>query len=139
MNSGLNMISRQDVSKAQLIVSFKPISPCKENQMSKKYWTVTEITRLFQVDEQFIFQLEKEQIVCSTCTQKSSGRLFSDDELEKMRLAKILIEEMEVNLPGVDIIINMRQSMFDMRKQFDDILKDMARQMHELMKKTAGT
>lgn len=139
MNSGLNMISRQDVSKAQLIVSFKPISPCKENQMSKKYWTVTEITRLFQVDEQFIFQLEKEQIVCSTCTQKSSGRLFSDDELEKMRLAKILIEEMDVNLPGVDIIINMRQSMFDMRKQFDDILKDMARQMHELMKKTAGT
>ncbi len=139
MNSGLNMISRQDVSKAQLIVSFKPISPCKENQMSKKYWTVTEITRLFQVDEQFIFQLEKEQIVCSTCTQKSSGRLFSDDELEKMRLAKILIEEMDVNLPGVDIIINMRQSMFDMRKQFDDILKDMAGQMHELMKKTAGT
>lgn len=85
--------------------------------MSKKYWTVTEITRLFQVDEQFISQLEKEQIVCSTCTQKSSGRLFSDDELEKMRLAKILIEEMDVNLPGVDIIINMRQSMFDMRKQ----------------------
>lgn len=139
MNSGLYMISRQDVSEAQLIVSFKLILPCKENQMSKKYWTVTEITRLFQVDEQFISQLEKEQIVCSTCTQKSSGRLFSDDELEKMRLAKILIEEMDVNLPGVDIIINMRQSMFDMRKQFDDILKDMARQMHELMKKTAGT
>ena len=111
------MISRQDISEAKLIVSFKPISPCKENQMSKKYWTVTEITRLFQVDEQFISQLEKEQIVCSTCTQKSSGRLFSDDELEKMRLAKILIEEMDVNLPGVDIIINMRQSMFDMRKQ----------------------
>lgn len=107
--------------------------------MNKKYWTVTEITRLFHVDEQFISQLEKEQIVYSTCTQKSSGRLFSDDELEKMRLAKILIEEMDVNLPGVDIIINMRQSMFDMRKQFDDILKDMARQMHELMKKTAGT
>lgn len=139
VNSGLYMISRQDVSEAQLIVSFKPISPCKENQMNKKYWTVTEITRLFHVDEQFISQLEKEQIVCSTCTQKSSGRLFSDDELEKMRLAKILIEEMDVNLPGVDIIINMRQSMFDMRKQFDDILKDMARQMHELMKKTAGT
>jgi MerR family transcriptional regulator, heat shock protein HspR len=107
--------------------------------MSKKYWTVTEITQLFQVDEHFISQLEKEEIVCSTCTQKSSDRLFSDDELEKLRLAKILIEEMDVNLPGVDIILNMRQSMFDMRKQFDDILKDMARQMQELMKKAAGT
>jgi MerR family transcriptional regulator, heat shock protein HspR len=133
------VISRQDVSEARLIVSFKSNSPCKENQMSKKYWTVTEITRLFQVDEHFISQLEKEQIVCSTCTQKPSDRLFSDDELEKVRLAKLLIEEMDVNLPGVDVILNMRQSMFDMRKQFDDILKDMARQMQELMKKTAGT
>jgi len=107
--------------------------------MSKKYWTVTEITRLFQVDEHFISQLEKEQIVCSTCSDKSSDKLFSDDELEKLRLAKILIEEMEVNLPGVDIIINMRQSMFDMRKQFDDILKDMALQIQELIKKASDT
>jgi len=107
--------------------------------MGNKYWTVTEIAQLFQVDEKFISQLEKEQIICSTFTEKISDRLFSDDELEKLRLAKILIEEMDVNLPGVDIILNMRQSMFDMRKQFDEILKDMACQMQELMKKASGT
>jgi MerR family transcriptional regulator, heat shock protein HspR len=106
--------------------------------MSKKYWTITEITRIFQVDEHFISQLENEQIICSVYIDKSSGRLFSDDELEKLRLAKILIQEMDVNLPGVDIILNMRQSMFDMRKQFDDILKDMAGQMQSLMKKVSG-
>lgn len=107
--------------------------------MSKKYWTVTEITRLFQVDEHFISLLEKEQILCSTCSENSSDRLFSDDELEKLRLVKILVEEMDVNLPGVDIILNMRQTMFDMRKQFDEILKDMARQMSELMKKAENS
>jgi MerR family transcriptional regulator, heat shock protein HspR len=106
--------------------------------MSKKYWTITEITRIFQVDEHFISQLENEQIICSTHLEKSSERLFSNDELEKLRLAKILIQEMEVNLPGVDIIINMRQNMYDMRKQFDDILKDMAGQMQALMKKSSG-
>lgn len=106
--------------------------------MGKRYWTVTEITRLFQVDEHFISQLEKEDILCSTCTEKTSDRLFSDEELEKLRLAKILIDEMDVNLPGVDIILNMRQTMFEMRKQFDDILKDMAHQMQELMKKASG-
>lgn len=106
--------------------------------MGKRYWTVTEITRLFQVDEHFISQLEKEEILCSECTEKTSDRLFSDEELEKLRLAKILIDEMDVNLPGVDIILNMRQTMFEMRKQFDDILKDMAHQMQELMKKASG-
>jgi MerR family transcriptional regulator, heat shock protein HspR len=106
--------------------------------MSKKYWTITEITRVFQVDEHFISQLESEQIICSTYNDKSSDKLFTDDELEKLRLAKILIQEMDVNLPGVEIILHMRQSMFDMRKQFDDILKDMAGQMQSLMKKVSG-
>jgi MerR family transcriptional regulator, heat shock protein HspR len=107
--------------------------------MSKKLWTVTEIIRFFQVDEHFISQLEKEQIVCSTSSEKSSDRLFSDDEIEKLRLAKILTEEMDVNLPGVDVILHMRQNMFDMRKQFDDILKDMALHMRDMIKKTSNT
>ncbi len=106
--------------------------------MSKKYWTIKEVTRIFQVDEQFISRLEQEEIVCSVCAENPSDRLFSSEELEKLRLAKILMEEMDVNLPGVEIILNMRRNMFDMRKQFDDILMDMARQMQELMKKSTG-
>jgi MerR family transcriptional regulator, heat shock protein HspR len=134
------MIIGQSVQKlALLFCQLRQYALRKGDHMTKKFWTVAEITHLFQVDEHFISQLEKEQIVCSTYAEKSSDRLFSDDEIEKFRLAKILIEEMDVNLPGVDIILNMRQSMFDMRKQFDDILKDMAGQMRELMKKASGT
>jgi hypothetical protein len=32
-------------------------------------------------------------------------------------------------LPGVEVILRMRQMMFDMRKQFDDILEDLAAQL----------
>ena len=106
--------------------------------MSKRYWTVTEIMQIFNIDEHFISRLEKEEILCSTCSEESSDRLFSENELEKLRLAKILIEEMDVNLPGVDIILNMRHSMIEMRKQFDDILIDMARQMRDIINKTPG-
>jgi MerR family transcriptional regulator/heat shock protein HspR len=52
--------------------------------------------------------------------------VFSQKEREKLRLALLLMEEMEVNLPGVEIILRMRQTMDEMRKQFDDILEDLA-------------
>lgn len=100
----------------------------------KKLWTVAEIIQTFQVDEQFIQALEEGSIICSRCGRKRSLRRFPSEEVEKLRLAKVLIEEMEVNVPGVEVILHMRQTMIDMRRQFDDILEDLVRQIQETVK-----
>ncbi len=94
--------------------------------MTLKLWTIIDITEVFQVDEQFIINLEEEEIICATFEEGMREKCYSPEEVEKLRLAKILVEEMDVNLPGVDIILRMRQNMLEMRKQFDAILKDMA-------------
>jgi MerR family transcriptional regulator/heat shock protein HspR len=88
----------------------------------KEFWTLTEVIKFFVVDEDFLRNLEVEKILCPTCAEK--GKIFSAEELEKVRLAKILIEDMDINLPGVEVILRMRQNMFEMRKQFDTILED---------------
>lgn len=103
--------------------------------MDKIYWTITEVKEFFQVNEEFIGQLEKEQIVCAIREDASEEKIFSVDDIENLRLAKILMEEMEVNMAGVEIILHMRRNMFDMRKQFDDILEDIAHQVKDLMKR----
>ncbi len=103
--------------------------------MNKKYWTLTEIKDCFQVNEGFVTQLEKEQIVCAVHKSASEEKIFSVDDIERLRLAKILMEEMDVNMAGVEIILNMRQNMFDMRRQFDEILEDIAHQVKDLMKR----
>ena len=36
-----------------------------------------------------------------------------------------------VNIPGVEIILRMRQNMLQMKKQFDTILEDLVRQMKD--------
>jgi len=102
--------------------------------MDKGFWTVKEIVEIFEVDERFLQELEEEDILCPVCRAKPSSKVFSTSELEKIRLAKILVEEMDVNVAGVEIILRMRQMMFEMRKQFDDILEDLARQVRERMK-----
>ena len=102
--------------------------------MAKEFWSVTEVVKLFHVDENFLDELEEEEIVCPTCRKNPPTKLFSFRELENLRLAKILVEEMGVNLPGVEIILRMRNSMFEMREQFDMILEDLAKNFQETFK-----
>lgn len=99
--------------------------------MTKKYWTVSEVIEIFQMDEGTITYLEEEEIVCPQCFDDNPTKRFSAAELDKLRLVKILMEDMEVNLPGVEVILRMRQNMVQMRRQFDDILEDLAVQIKD--------
>jgi MerR family transcriptional regulator/heat shock protein HspR len=102
--------------------------------MTKEFWTVTEVVELFEVEKRFLEDLEEEEVVRPVYRDDSPVKQFSKRDLEKLRLAKILIEEMGVNLPGVDVILRMRQNMIDMRSQFDTILEDLARHVRETFK-----
>ena len=106
--------------------------------MTKKYWTVSEVIEIFEVEEHFLQELEEEEVLCPTCEEASPAKLFSEAEIEKLRLAKILTEDMGVNLPGVDIILRMRQNMINMRKQFDDILEDLAEHLRASERRRTG-
>ena len=97
--------------------------------MEKKFWTYSEVVEIFQVDERFLSELEEEEVICPACREGSPTKVFSSGDLENLRLAKILMEDMGVNLPGVEVALRMRQSMIEMRRQFDDILEDLARQI----------
>ena len=102
--------------------------------MNKEFWTVTEIIESFEIDEVFLVTLEREEIVCPACTRKAQPKLFTATDMEKIRLAKILTEEMGVNLAGVEVILRMRHNMFEMRKQFDSILEELAKNVNDTLK-----
>ena len=97
--------------------------------MEKEFWTYSEVVEIFQMEESLLYELEEEEVICPTCREGSSAKVFSSGDLENLRLAKILMEEMGLNLPGVEVVLRMRQSMIEMRRQFDDILEDLARQI----------
>ena len=97
--------------------------------MTKELWTVSEVLEFFQVDEDMLRDLEAEQIIRPACDEALPTRLFDIHELEKLRIAKILMEDMGVNLSGVEVILQMRQTMIDMRRQFDTILEDLSQQL----------
>ncbi len=96
------------------------------NTMTKEFWTIKEVIEVFELEEITVEQLEEEEILCPRCQGDLSSRLFSREDMERLRLAKILMDEMGVNIPGVDIILRLRQNLIDMRRQFDAILEDVA-------------
>ena len=103
--------------------------------MDKEFWTVKEVLEVFEFKEDFLLELEAEEVVCPACQEEPPLKLFSQKDMEKLRLAKILVEEMGVNLAGVEVVLRMRQNMIDMRRQFDDILEDLAQNIRETMNK----
>ncbi len=99
--------------------------------MRKKFWTVTEVMEIYAVNEGLLEELEQGELLCPVCRRGSREKLFSGKDLETLRIAKLLIEEMGVNLAGVEIILRMRENIFQMRSQFDDILEDLAAQIRK--------
>ena len=102
--------------------------------MPKEFYTITEVLEIFQIKERLLFDLEEEEIVCPTCTDDLQTKMFSTDQMERLRIAEILVEDMGVNIAGVEVILRMRQNMFEMRRQFDKILEDFGRQIQETLK-----
>lgn len=102
--------------------------------MAKEYWTTTEVIEIFQVESRFLEDLEEEEILRPNCREDLTEKRFSEADLERLRLAKMLMEDMEVNMAGVDIILRMRRHMFDMRAQFDAILLDVAENVRRLLR-----
>jgi MerR family transcriptional regulator/heat shock protein HspR len=97
--------------------------------MAKEFWTKTEVVDFFQIDERFLVKLEEEEIICPHCQDDPLEKRFTPTEMEKLRIAKILVEDMGVNLAGVEVILRMRQNMIEMRNQFDTILEDLVTQI----------
>ena len=101
---------------------------------NEKLWTVSEVIEFFQIEERFVADLEEEDVIRPIYREGQAVRLFAADELEKLRLAKILVEEMGVNLAGVEVVLRMRQNLIEMRAQFDAILEDVAERLRKTLK-----
>ncbi len=99
--------------------------------MTKEFWTISEVIEIFEVERGFLSDLEEEDIVCPCVAEDATERGYRSDEMDTLRLVKILVDDFEVNLSGVDIILRMRRQMIDMRRQFDAILEDLAEKLRQ--------
>jgi len=85
------------------------------------YYTRREVVELLEIDEVFLVSLEREDIVLRDAPPDVEGE-FSERMLERARVAQNLVRDLEVNLPGVAVIVRLREEMAGLRRHLEDLL-----------------
>ncbi|HXV84688.1 MAG TPA: chaperone modulator CbpM [Candidatus Binatia bacterium] len=95
--------------------------------MRRKYLRIRDVTKICQVDAEFVDYLEREQIIEPIIRRKL--KFYSLEQVDRVRVAHLLIEEMGVNLEGAEVALHMREQMIAMQRQFNELLRLLRRQM----------
>jgi MerR family transcriptional regulator/heat shock protein HspR len=95
--------------------------------MTRKYLRVSEVIKVCNVPREFIDILEREHIIEPITRRKL--KVYSQDQVERVRVAHLLIEEMGVNLEGAEVALHMREQMIAMQRQFDELLRLLRRHL----------
>jgi MerR family transcriptional regulator/heat shock protein HspR len=93
-----------------------------------RYFKLHHVCRELAVDDDLLDLLAAEGLL-HVETKASAGPMLSAEEAEKLRVITVLMREMEVNLAGVEVILHMREEMRGMRRQFDEILHVLVREL----------
>ena len=115
----------------------KPLSnlsdqPASDEPSPSPRYDVTEAARLAGVHEQTLRHYERLGLI--TPARKNarprSPRLYSDTDVERAAHIRRLVDDLGVNLAGVETILHMRDRMERMRRDMDDELRRL-RDEHE--------
>lgn len=88
--------------------------------MARKYLRIAEVTKICRVDAKFITRLERENVIAPVV--RRSRKLYPLDQVDRVRVARLLMEEMGVNLEGAEVALHMREQMIAMQRQFNELL-----------------
>jgi MerR family transcriptional regulator, heat shock protein HspR len=93
----------------------------EEGKMPRKYMRITEVTKICGVNVQFVKRLEQEQVISPIV--RRNEKFYPLDQVDRVRVARLLIEEMGVNFEGAEVALHMREQMIAMQRQFNEILR----------------
>jgi MerR family transcriptional regulator/heat shock protein HspR len=95
--------------------------------MTRKYLRVSEVIEICNVPREFIDTLEREHIIEPVMRRKL--KVYSREQVERVRVAHLLIQEMGVNLEGAEVALHMREQMIAMQRQFNELLHLLGHQL----------
>jgi MerR family transcriptional regulator/heat shock protein HspR len=82
---------------------------------------IHEVIELCGVDEKFVLLLEKEEVIHPLVQGKQ--KLYPLDQVDRVRVAHVLLTEMQVNLAGVEVALHMREQMIAMHRAFEETIR----------------
>ena len=84
--------------------------------MEKHLYTIKIAAELCGMHEQSLRMYERRGLIAP---RRSAGniRRFSDQDVEQIRFIKRLVDDLGVNLAGVEVILHMRRQLLDVQQE----------------------
>ncbi len=83
-----------------------------------KTYTISAVAELYEIHPQTLRLYEREGLL-QPSRSEGNTRLYTDPDLERLEVILSLTRELGVNLAGVEIILNMREKMDAMQREFE--------------------
>ncbi|HTO68282.1 MAG TPA: chaperone modulator CbpM [Myxococcota bacterium] len=90
------------------------------------FYTRKQVIELLEIDEGFLVSLEREEIVTRDAPSESAAE-FSELMLERARVAQNLVRDLDVNLPGVAVIVRLREEMTGLLRRLEELMVESGR------------
>ena len=94
-------------------------------------YVISIAARMIGIHAQTLRYYERVGMVTPSRSQ-GNIRLYSDNDVEKIRRIKSLIDDLGVNLAGVEVIIRMTQRMIEMQHQMEQVEAELRRLREEI-------
>jgi MerR family transcriptional regulator, heat shock protein HspR len=108
------------------------------SKAKRPLYMISVVAEMFSVHPQTLRAYEREGLLRPARTDGNT-RLYSEDDLERLELILRLTKDLGVNLAGVEVILNMRERMGEMRGRMNEMLLEVLHRMEAEFKEQART
>jgi len=85
---------------------------------------IGEISRRYSIHPQTLRMYEREGLIQPDRTEGNT-RLYGEETVERLEIILTLTRDLGVNLAGVEVILNMREQLAQMKAEVDVLLRRM--------------
>jgi MerR family transcriptional regulator/heat shock protein HspR len=96
-------------------------------------YMISVVAEMFNIHPQTLRAYEREGLLQPARTDGNT-RLYSQEDLQRIELILRLTKDLGVNLAGVEVILNMREQMDEMRSRMNDMFQEVLRRMEKEFK-----
>jgi len=89
-------------------------------------YLISVVATMLNIHPQTLRQYEREGLVEPSRTQ-GRMRLYSQRDIDRMKLILRLTRQMGVNLAGVDIVLQLKEQIDQMQKEIDQLREELSR------------
>jgi len=94
----------------------------KAKQEKRPLYMISVVAEMFSLHPQTLRAYERQGLIKPARTMGNT-RLYSQEDVDRIEMITHLTGELGVNLAGVEVVLNMRERMEEMRRQMENTIR----------------